>query len=68
MEKLNIAKYPEYMIIQILRMEFRGGKTLKNPTAVDISRPDNILIDKCNYSIVGSLSHMGMPDAGHNIP
>ena len=66
MEKLNIAKYPEYMIVQILRMEFRGGKTLKNPTAVDFSRPDNILIDKCNYSIVGLISHMGTPDAGHN--
>ena len=66
MEKLNIAKYPEYMIVQILRMEFRGGKTLKNPTAVDFSRPDNILIDKCNYSIVGTISHMGTPDAGHN--
>ena len=66
MERLNIVKYPEYMIIQILRMDFKGGKTVKNPTAIDISRPDNFLIDKHQYSIIGTISHMGTPDAGHN--
>ena len=66
MERLNIVKYPEYVIIQILRMDFTGGKTVKNPTAIDISRPDNIFIDKRQYSIIGTISHMGTPDAGHN--
>ena len=63
-EKLNISKYPQYLLIQLVRMTFRNGKTIKNSTPVLL--PDTVCIDKCNYSVIGTITHMGTADAGHN--
>ena len=66
MEKLSISKHPRYLLIQILRMEFRNGKTEKNSTAVDIFSSEIFDIDKSKYKIIGTISHMGTAENGHN--
>ena len=66
MKKLSISKHPGYLLIQILRMEFRSGKTEKNSTLVDILMSEIIDIDKSKYKIIGIISHMGTAENGHN--
>ena len=43
-EQLCISTFPNYIIIQLLRMAFRDGKTVKNPIPVHI--PDMVGVDK----------------------
>ena len=63
-EKLNITEYPDYMLIQLVRMKRVDGRTIKIPLAVTL--PDIVNIDKFQYSVIGTISHMGTADAGHN--
>ena len=66
MKKLSISKHPGYLLIQILRMEFRNGKTEKNSTSVDLFKSEILDIDKSKYKIIGIISHMGTAENGHN--
>ena len=63
-EKINFSTYPSYLFIQILRMRYCDGKTIKCSNPVNIS--SEITVDKQKYEVVGSVSHMGTADAGHN--
>ena len=64
MERLRVSKHPDYAIIQILRMGFVKSKTIKNPIAVHL--PTVVTLDRISYEIVGTITHLGSPDAGHN--
>ena len=66
MEQCKILKHPEYLLIQILRMNFERGKTVKNSSPILISRAENISIDNCYYDLIGTISHLGTAEAGHN--
>lgn len=63
-EKLNFQKNPQYLLIQLIRMNFIGGKTMKNSSAVHL--PNTINVDKYHYSVIGTISHMGSAQVGHN--
>ena len=63
-EKLRISKYPQYILIQILRTTFVNGKAVKNTSPVEI--PEKVTVDKTVYEIIGTITHMGTADAGHN--
>ena len=65
-EQCKILKHPEYLLIQILRMNFDRGKTVKNSSPILISNAVNILVDTCYYDLIGTISHMGTAEAGHN--
>ena len=64
LEKLNITKYPPYLFVQILRMDFVAGKIVKNTTPVEIS--DMVSIGIVKYRAVGITTHIGTAEAGHN--
>ena len=63
-EKLRISKYPQYILIQILRTTFVNGKAVKNTSPVEI--PEKVTVDKTEYEVIGTITHMGTADAGHN--
>ena len=63
-EKLRISTFPDYIIIQMLRMDFINGKTIKNPIPVHI--PNTVVVDKTQYEVIGSITHQGTAEAGHN--
>ena len=64
MERFHITKHPEYLFIQLVRMQFVGNTTVKNTIAVQL--PDTVTIDKEGYEVVGTVTHLGLPAAGHN--
>ena len=64
LERFSISKYPQYIILQILRMEYRSGKTVKKSTQVSL--PNHVMVDKVEYNVIGTISHMGTAEAGHN--
>ena len=64
-EQCKILNYPEYLLIQILRMNFVGGRTVKNCSPI-LSKSENILVDDCFYNLIGTISHLGTAEAGHN--
>ena len=64
MEKFSLSSYPQYLLVQILRMGFIEGKTVKNDSAVVI--PDEVTVDKSIYEVIGVITHMGSAEAGHN--
>ena len=45
-------------------MDFIGGTTVKNSTPIDL--PEVVKVDKCNYLVIGTITHMGTANAGHN--
>ena len=47
-------------------MTFEGGKTIKNSSPVLFPRTEHILVDNCPYEIIGTISHIGTAEAGHN--
>ena len=63
-EKMNITEYPPYLFIQLLRMEYIDRKVVKNISPVEIA--GLITVDKQPYEILGTVSHMGTAEAGHN--
>ena len=63
-EKLRISTFPNYIIIQLLRMNFINGKTTKNPITVHI--PNVVVVDKTQYEVIGTITHQGTAEAGHN--
>ena len=63
-EQLCISTFPNYIIIQLLRMEFWNGKTVKNSIPVYI--PDMVVVDKREYEVIGTITHQGTAEAGHN--
>ena len=66
MEKCKITEYPEYLLIQLLRNTFEGGKTVKNSSPVHFPGTEHVLVDNCPYQIIGTISHIGTAEAGHN--
>ena len=64
MERFHITKHPEYLFIQLVRMQFVGNTTVKNTIAVQL--PDTVTIDNEGYEVVGTVTHLGLPAAGHN--
>ena len=64
LEKLSISRHPQYLILQILRMEYKNGKIVKNMTPVYL--PNEVLVNNIKYSVIGTISHMGTAEAGHN--
>ena len=63
-EKLCITNYPKYLIVQLLRMDCVNDVTVKNSIQVHI--PDSVVVDKMKYEIIGSVTHQGTANAGHN--
>ena len=61
MERNRITKHPEYIFIQLLRMQ---SVDVKNTIAVQL--PGSVTIDKERYEVVGTITHLGLPGAGHN--
>merc|ERR1712203_1213363 len=53
-----------YILIQILRTTFVNGKAVKNTSPVEI--PEKVTVDKTEYEVIGTITHMGTADAGHN--
>ena len=64
MERHRILNHSSYIFLHVLRMGFVRGKTMKNPIAVHL--PATVTIDKETYEIVGTITHLGSPEAGHN--
>ena len=65
-ERCKITEYPEYLLIQLLRNTFEGGKTVKNSSPVHFPGTEQVLVDNCPYQIIGTISHIGTAEAGHN--
>ena len=63
-EKTSLSTFPPFMFIQILRMGYSNGKTIKRGSFVSL--PSELIIDKQKYELIGTISHMGTADAGHN--
>ena len=63
-EKTSLSTFPPFMFIQVLRMGYSKGKTIKRNNSVSL--PLELFIDKQKYEIIGTISHMGTADAGHN--
>ena len=42
------------------------GRTIKNLIPIDVVKAGNIQIDGQSYSILGTISHIGTAEAGHN--
>ena len=65
-EKCKVVLYPEYLLVQILRMDFIAGRTVKNSWPIIIAKTENIQVDAQSYDIIGAISHIGTANAGHN--
>ena len=64
MERLKLIQPPEYLLVQLLRMDFAGGKTVKNAYPVEI--PDEVKVDEAMFKVIGTITHMGTAQQGHN--
>ena len=65
-EQCKVVLYPEYFLVQILRMNIAEGKTIKNSVPIILSKAENIQVDAQSYDIIGAISHIGTANAGHN--
>ena len=64
LEKLNISNYPPYLFIQLLRMDFIGGKVVKNIKPITIC--EEVPVGNARYRAIGITTHIGSADSGHN--
>ena len=64
MELLQVTNHPQYLIIQMLRMNYVNRAVLKNNIQVHV--PDIVVVDRIKYEVIGSITHQGTAYAGHN--
>ena len=64
-KKLDIAEYPEILMIQLKRFEYVGGLTQKMDQEVGIQ--SMIGVGEKSYSLVGVVKHSGSRKSGHYV-
>ena len=59
-----MLRHPSYILVQLLRMNFQDGTTIKNPAPVTLTK--EVIVDEISYQVIGTISHIGTAFAGHN--